>query len=125
MNNIDKIHVYLFLFLIILPYILKRKQIKKYGIYFSIFMTIVIIGWLFNNGMCILTNKNQKIKYKYGLTPAFFNEYFNVSLNNLKNISKILEILYGISAYILASSNKLLQKTIIIIVLANLFINYK
>ena len=88
-------------------------------------MTIVIIGWLFNNGMCILTNKNQKIEYKYGLTPAFFNEYFNVSLDKLKNISKILEILYGISAYILASSNKLLQKTIIIIVLVNLFINHK
>ena len=126
MNIQDSLHVLLFIILIFLPLITGKNFKKKYGIYVSYFMTFVILGWLFNNGKCLLPYENKSDpKYKHGLTPVFLNEYLNLNPKYFKVTSTILGILYGVSAYNLGESSSLLQKFIVIITIVNTYINNK
>ena len=100
----DIVHVILYIILIIIPYTSSKRFLKKYGIYFALFMCFVILGWLLNNGQCILFYQEKKTKhtdptYKYGITPAFFVEYFNFNKKYLVHLAIILELLYILSAY--------------------------
>ena len=126
MNIPDTIHVLFFLILIFLPVVTDKRFNKNYGIYVAFFMTFVILGWLFNNGKCLLEYENKSDpKYIHGLTPVFLHEYINLNPKYFKVTSTILGILYGISAYNLADSSSFLQYFIIIITVVNTCINYK
>ena len=126
MKITDIIHVFLYLLLIITPYISSKKFLNIYGIYLSIFMTFVIIGWLLNKGQCILFFKDSTThdsNYKYGLTSAFLAEYLNFNKKYSKYSAMIFELLYVVSAYILANSNTMLKQIITISAIINLYNN--
>ena len=126
MNIPDILHVLFFIILIILPLVTDKRFKNKYGIYVSYFMTFVILGWLFNNGKCLLAYENKSDpKYKHGLTCMFLHEYINFNPRYFKVTSTILGILYGISAYYLGKSSSLLQNFIVVITIVNTYINYK
>ena len=83
-------------------------------------MALIMLGWLFNNGKCLLPYKNKyDPKYKHGLVTVFLHEYLNLDPYYFKFISTISGILYGISAYYLGESSIMLKKFIFIITIAN------
>ena len=119
----ELIHFLLFICLLILPYVSSKKFINTYGIYFSSFMTFVILMWvIFKN--CPLS-KFDKYNSEWGSTITFLNKRLLIKTTPYtKYIWAIGAILYSLSAFILAGSHTNLKVIIIILTSLHFYFHY-
>tara|TARA_B110000008_G_C16965086_1_gene561646 strand:- start:1189 stop:1581 length:393 start_codon:yes stop_codon:yes gene_type:complete len=129
MNTFDHLHGYMAYFLASLPYILPKYILKKYGIYIGIYMVFVATQWIFNNGECLLNHKNKDpIIEKYGVAATLAFKFIFCKADITKfgdTFNNIFDFVWISSAYFLSTSNKSLQKFIIIIAFLHLYQLYK
>lgn len=108
---------------ILLPLFVSAAWIQQYGIYVAVFMTLAIAQWVVNQGECWMksyeTNTNQ-----HGTMAHVIVTTLKLHVNNSFMIQCMVDMLYCVSAFILASAHLGLQ-TLIIVLTVIFFIVYK
>ena len=108
---------------ILLPLFVSSAWIQRYGIYAAVFMTLVIAQWIVNQGECWMKSY-EKNTNNHGTMAHVIVTTFNLSVNYSFMIQCVVDMLYCVSAFILASAHLGLQ-TLIIMLTIIFFIVYK
>ena len=117
------IHLLLFLYLLILPYIASNKFINTYGFYISSFMTGVLFLWVILKD-CPL-NIFNKYNTEWGNLITFLNKRLSIKTAPYnKYIWTLITVLYSLSAFILAESHTYLKFAIIILTSLYFYLYY-
>lgn len=108
---------------ILLPLFVSAAWIQQYGIYPAVFMTLVITQWVVNQGECWMKSYEQNTN-QYGTMAHVIVTTLKLNVNNSFMIQCVVDMLYCVSAFILASAHLGLQ-TLIIVLTIIFFIVYK
>ena len=108
------IHLLLFLYLLILPYISSKKFLNTYEFYISCFMTSVLLLWVILKEYPL--NIFNKYNTEWGNLITFLNKRLSIKTTPYnKYIWTLITLLYSLSAFILAGTHTYLKFTIIIL----------
>ena len=110
--TLDTLHALGVLALIALPYVATPAWVSAYGVYVAVFMALVIVQWIVNNGECCVrqfeANDNE-----YGNTAHFVQTVFGLHERHCFAIALVADTLYCVSAFLLAAAHHGLQLVIL------------
>ena len=114
---LDTLHALGVVALIALPYVATPAWVSAYGVYVAMFMALVIVQWVVNNGECCVrqfeANDNE-----HGTMAHFVQTVFGLHENHGFAITLVADTLYCVSAFLLAVAHHGLQLVILAAALA-------
>ena len=110
--TLDTLHALGVLALIALPYVATSAWISAYGVYVAVFMALVIVQWVVNNGECCV-HQFEANDNKHGTLAHFFQTVFGLHERYGFTVTLVADTLYCVSAFLLAATHYGLQLVIL------------
>ena len=110
--TLDTLHALGVLALIALPYVATPAWVSAYGVYVAVFMALVIVQWVVNNGECYV-RKFEANDNEHSTTAHFVQTVFGLHERHGFTIALVADTLYCVSAFLLAATHHGLQLVIL------------